>query len=100
MSFFLIKYTLFIHFKVVKRTIIFRTVRCNHCGNVGFLDSDRRANVALTKAKYASFWGGLFWELDPWKIKYTAFLFKYFFPHELPLDPGRRNDKKMVMMST
>jgi len=49
----------------VKRTIIFRTVRCNHCGNVGFLDSDRRANVALTKAKYASFWGGFILGIGP-----------------------------------
>ncbi|XP_039820887.1 probable helicase MAGATAMA 3 [Panicum virgatum] len=34
-----------------KDIIILSMVRCNHGGNIGFLDSDRRANVALTRAR-------------------------------------------------
>jgi superfamily I DNA and/or RNA helicase len=38
-----------------KDIIILLMVRCNHGGNIGFLDFDRRANVALTRARYVSF---------------------------------------------
>ena len=48
-----------------KDIIILSMVRCNHGGNIDFLDSDRRANVALTKAKYASFWGGFILGIGP-----------------------------------
>jgi len=38
-----------------KDIIILSTVRCNPDGNIGFLDSDKRANVALTRARYVKF---------------------------------------------
>ena len=38
-----------------KDIIILSTVRSNSGGHIGFLDSDRRANVALTRARFVNF---------------------------------------------
>lgn len=38
-----------------KDIIILSTVRNNKFGNIGFLDSGGRANVALTRARYITF---------------------------------------------
>jgi superfamily I DNA and/or RNA helicase len=63
-----------------KDIIILSNVRCNHDGNIGFLDSDRRANVALTRARFVNFCPFLVAKempLNPLTIQSpTTFLFK------------------------
>jgi len=60
----------------------------------------------LDKSKVCSLFfflggGGYFGKrTGPLKIQYTAFLFKYFFHMNLPLDPGCSNGTKMMMMNT
>jgi hypothetical protein len=63
-----------------KDIIILSNVRCNHDGNIGFLDSDRRANVALIRARFVNFCPFLVAKempLNPLTIQSpTTFLFK------------------------
>lgn len=35
-----------------KEIMIFSAVRCNHRGSIGFLENERRTNVALTRAMH------------------------------------------------
>jgi len=57
-----------------KDIIILSTVRNNKVGNIGFLDSGGRANVALTRARYITFF-----PLDPLKIYIPVHFYLNFF---------------------
>jgi superfamily I DNA and/or RNA helicase len=69
-----------------KDIIILSTVRNNKAGSIGFLNSDRRINVALTRARYITFCrfckGTTFGSFEIYN--------KLFSPQELPLDTWRQ----------